>query len=137
MIFKIRPVPKGRPRASGRGKYITMYTPPKTKAFESELAQKAKQVFKEPSDSLLIANVGFYLKPAETISNKRKKALYGKYFDHKNTDLDNLQKSFFDALNKIAYKDDWQIVEVHAFKKYAEEDYIEIELTEASNDDIN
>jgi len=130
LLIDIRPVPKGRPKARRNGKYIVMYTPSKTRQFEEDFAEKCKGYFKAPTSSLIKIDITFYLKPAESFSTKKKQALYGKYFDLKNIDIDNLQKSAFDALNKIAYDDDSQIVDVHAVKKYAEQDYIEFEIIE-------
>jgi crossover junction endodeoxyribonuclease RusA len=33
-------------------------------------------------------------------------------------DLDNQQKVVMDALNKVAYEDDWQIAELHSERRY-------------------
>lgn len=35
------PIGKGRPRASGKGGFVRMYTPKKTRAWEEEFAEKA------------------------------------------------------------------------------------------------
>ena len=45
-------------------------------------------------------------------------------------DLDNIAKMILDSLNKIAYKDDNQIVRLVIEKFYSEEPRVEIEITE-------
>lgn len=49
----------------------------------------------------------------------------------KKPDVDNIIKIILDALNGIAYKDDCQVVEIYAAKKYTEEnERIELEFEE-------
>lgn len=43
-------------------------------------------------------------------------------------DIDNLCKTVLDALNKIFYKDDSQIVKLYASKRYAENPRVEIKI---------
>lgn len=51
------------------------------------------------------------------------------YRPQKRGDLDNTLKVLFDALNKVAYDDDSQIVEIHAFRKDDKENpRVELEL---------
>ena len=86
----IVPVPKGRPRMCRNGH---VYTPERTRTFESTVKLLVLRAMR-PMEGDLILTVDFYVKRI--------------------CDLDNLVKSFTDALNGIAYKDDRQIVEIHA-----------------------
>lgn len=56
------------------------------------------------------------------------------YRPRKAGDLDNLQKVALDALNGIAWKDDKQIVEIHAYRHDDKSNpRMEIEVTECRN----
>ena len=129
MNIPIKGEPKQRPRATHRGKHIILYTPKKTKDFETSIGQYYKvlggEFFK---DGLLCANIVFYFKPAKSLSEKKKLDLYGKPFAGSKGDIDNLLKSLFDGLNGVAYSDDIQICEVHARRVYSREDRIKLEL---------
>lgn len=46
----------------------------------------------------------------------------------KRPDLDNICKVVLDALNKVAYNDDSQIVELIATKRYGENDMVIVEI---------
>jgi Holliday junction resolvase RusA-like endonuclease len=48
----------------------------------------------------------------------------------KKPDFDNIGKIICDALNKIAYDDDSQIVEANIYKVYADIPRVEVTLTE-------
>jgi Holliday junction resolvase RusA-like endonuclease len=48
----------------------------------------------------------------------------------KKPDLDNIAKICLDALNKLAFDDDSQIVALRVEKHYSEEPRVEIEITE-------
>lgn len=45
-------------------------------------------------------------------------------------DLDNLQKSVFDACNKVLYEDDAQIVQLTVRKFYSDEPRVELRISE-------
>ena len=45
-------------------------------------------------------------------------------------DIDNICKCVLDGLNGIAYQDDKQVVELHAYKKYAEQPKVEVYITD-------
>lgn len=54
---------------------------------------------------------------------------------HPKSDLDNLEKSCWDACNGLCWFDDYQIVESHSTKRWAnpgEEGYIEIHIRTAA-----
>lgn len=51
-------------------------------------------------------------------------------FPTKKPDIDNIAKSILDALNKLAYRDDTQVVTLHMEKHYAENPRVEVEIEE-------
>jgi Holliday junction resolvase RusA-like endonuclease len=101
------PVPKGRPRF-GRGR---VYTPAKTKAYETVVALKAKEAMKgqHPVDCAVGVSVMAYM-PAP------KKGSPGMHVSK--PDLDNLVKAALDSVRGIVFADDSQIISLIAFKSY-------------------
>jgi len=114
-----QPVAKGRPRL---GKWGT-YTPQKTVEYENLIKISYIEKYKgEPVlEDQLKLDIYFYFQIPKSVSNKKRQAmLEGKIMHDKRPDIDNCIKIITDALNGIAYKDDNQIVEVHAMKLYDE-----------------
>ena len=111
------PVGKGRPRL---GRNHT-YTPPKTAKYEDyvRLSYNLQVSDKRPLEGNINANIVAYFKPAKSASKTEKMLMYyGKRRPTKKPDIDNITKIIFDALNKVAYTDDSQIVFLQASKKY-------------------
>jgi Holliday junction resolvase RusA-like endonuclease len=115
------PVAKGRPRFSTRGKFVSTYTPKKTKDYEDivqEAAQKAMGS-SEPLETPLKAFIYVTLPIPKSYSKKRAKdCLEGLERPCKKPDIDNYVKLLFDGMNGIVYKDDCQIVSLEAAKVY-------------------
>lgn len=91
----IEPKPKGRPRFARRGKFVQTYTPKETEAYESEVRKwmiKNYGLTTEPMDGAIKATYEFIL-PKPTSARK------SDYFSFKKPDVDNLVKSFQDALD--------------------------------------
>jgi Holliday junction resolvase RusA-like endonuclease len=106
------PVPQGRPRAFRRGGYIGMYDPKPSKDWKETIRWQA---LKQNPKIFLGA-----LKMKLTFLLPRPKSLPKKVVHHiKKPDCDNLIKAAKDALKGICYKDDSQIIEIYAIKKYA------------------
>lgn len=115
----IKSVPKGRPRL---GKNGCVYTPRKTERFETELFFLAKDAYDGPPlEGPISANIQIIFKKA-----KRSKHKYPAF--QRTGDIDNHLKSIFDAISGYLFRDDSQIVECVASKKYGERDTIKIRL---------
>ena len=110
------PVSKGRPRF-GRGK---TYTPAKTIAAETfiQLCATQKGVLKMMNGPLRLTITFSMGIPKSWSAKKKAEAELGNIRPTGKPDIDNLIKLVGDALNGIAYKDDSQIVEIQAVKKY-------------------
>jgi Holliday junction resolvase RusA-like endonuclease len=110
------PVSKGRPRF-GRGK---TYTPAKTIAAETfiQLCATQKGVPKMMNGPLRLTVTFSMGIPKSWSAKKKAEAELGNIRPTSKPDIDNLIKLVGDALNGIAYKDDSQIVEIQAVKKY-------------------
>ena len=83
-------------------------------------------------DGPVKARIEVYYKIPKSYTKKRVQAIRdGLEMPLKKPDIDNCIKVILDSLNGIAYKDDSQIVEVIAVKKWTEEqERIEFELEE-------
>ena len=78
-------------------------------------------------DKILKITIEFKFKTPKSYSKaRRNQALNGEILPRQ--DIDNLTKSVLDALNEVAYADDKTIKEIHAWKRYAEEDEIVIKI---------
>jgi len=107
------PVPKQRPRAArsrdGSGK-LYVFTPKKTVDYE-KIVQAAT-----------IAAMQKWRVENERHWNAQKRYAVSMWFfvpDRRVRDLDNLQKSILDALNKLVYDDDRQVDEIYAVRDYS------------------
>lgn len=116
------PVPKGRPRVRVMGKFAQIYTPPETRKAEDEFLKEAiKYKPGEPIEGPIAIDIKFYKAPP-------KKMPKGRTGWTTKPDLDNLVKLVIDALNKVFFKDDRQIVEITATKEYDDNPRTEFEI---------
>ena len=107
----IAPVPKGRPRMTRAGH---AYTPAKTR--EAEATIKEWLAFRlprgwEPYTCAITVELVCYMKKPKT--NKME-------YPIGRPDLDNLVKTITDASNGLVWRDDSQIVELHAHKDWTD-----------------
>ena len=112
----VEPRAKGRPKVSTFGGHAQIYTPKKTRVAEadikasirSEIAKSERFGAGEP----LVLWVTFYVVRPKSAPKRVK---------HPATrpDLDNYLKTLLDALDKFAFPDDAQVVNIHAKKAFA------------------
>lgn len=81
------------------------------------------------------ARIVAYYKVPKSYTKKRVQAIReGLEYPCKKPDSDNIAKIILDSLNKIAFDDDAQIVELTVLKRWTEEnERVEFELEEISN----
>lgn len=138
MVFNIEPQQQERPRATGRGRFIRVYDPPKTAKFKRKLKQLAvdKMQGKDKFDSAISVTIRFFRKVQKSISKKEHaRRTKGHVRPIIKPDLDNYIKSTLDALNGVIWTDDATIVELNTSKWYADDPRIEIEVKELKNDE--
>jgi Holliday junction resolvase RusA-like endonuclease len=124
--FSGEPVAKGRPRATVRGKtqrFATMYTDPKTRAFESAVKKLAAVVMRgrPPMAGPLSVSLRFRFEPPKSLSKRARAAMLAgevAYLGAK--DLDNLGKAVLDGMNAVVFADDKQIVRLWLVKEASE-----------------
>ena len=126
-VFNVKAVPKSRPRACGN----RFYTPKKTVDFENYIALLSSNEMcgSKPSANPIFVEVAFLFETPKSWSKKKKKAALDGYHVSK-PDIDNLEKSVFDALNGIVWIDDAQVFKVIKEKKYSQESSIQIKIYE-------
>ena len=115
----VRPFPKERPRLSGRR---IVYTPYKTRNFENRIAYEWKKRYKD----LILKNA---VKLDLLFCFKKAKSCKKDYHTQR-PDLDNLEKAILDGLNKTAFVDDCQVVEMKSQKVFSDTDKIVITIKE-------
>lgn len=132
MMIKINvpgePVPQGRPRFASRGKFVSTYDPPKSKAYKNDVAAAARDQYAgEPLSGPLICRVAIY-RPIQQTGSKRLKAdkAAGIVRPVIKGDVDNYFKAVTDPLTGIVWVDDAQIVEAHIAKFYSNDPHVEI-----------
>lgn len=112
----VEPHAKGRPKVSTFGGHAQVYTPKKTRmaeadikaAIRSEIAKAERFGAGEP----LVLWVTFYVVRPKSAPRRVKHPVT-------RPDLDNYLKTLLDALDKFAFPDDAQIVNIHAKKAFA------------------
>jgi Holliday junction resolvase RusA-like endonuclease len=127
------PIAKGRPKFRRIGKFVSTYTPKKTKDYETLVAEAATKCMDghEPLETPLRLNVTFNMPIPKSYSKKHKDAcLEGLDKPINKPDIDNLCKSLFDGMNGIVFKDDGQIVTLIVSKKYWTEGLITVTVSE-------
>ena len=128
------PQGKGRPKFARRGKYVSVRTPEKTKAYENAIQaaylQQCDNV-RFPEGCQLELRVTAYFKiPKSAGKKKREIMLLGEVRPTKKPDGDNILKAVADALNGVAYKDDACVVKMEIEKYYGEPERIDVVLQE-------
>lgn len=131
------PQGKGRPRFGGKtkdGRTITR-TPEKTVLYENLIAvEYRRQVggarFPD-GESLDLRVVAYFSIPASASKKKRGQMAAGELRPAKKPDMDNIVKVVADSLNKIAYRDDAQVVDCQIRKFYSHQPRIEVTILTA------
>jgi len=127
-----KPLGKQRIRVTRQG---ISYTPKETVNYENYI----KEMFIYSGGKMLEGAIGLTITaylyiPKSTSKVKREKMLAGIIPAAKRPDGSNILKAVEDSLNKIAYKDDSQIVELEVKKVFGNEPKLVIELKELAND---
>lgn len=122
-----RPVPKSRPRVVTKGKRKFAYTQKRVKEWEDIIKTEAKKHFERPFNWPVVVSLIFFM--------PRPKSRRLDYWVSTTPDLDNLEKSVLDGLNKVAYTDDRLVVAKSSSKRYVqnEEPGVQISVTAIKN----
>lgn len=135
--FTVPGQPKGKARARtvrrGGGKSFS-YTPEGTILYENLIKtcylQDAGHVLFNDGQPLEVSITAFYEVPKSYSKKKKQEMLDGQLYPTKKPDIDNIAKCVLDALNKLAYRDDTQVVRLHMEKHYDQVPRVEVEIRE-------
>lgn len=128
LVIPGAPVAKGRPRLSTRGGFARAYTPAKTQRYEDLIRLEAGRVMAGRmllEGPLRATVVAFTPIPASMSRKRRVEAESGRLKPITRPDVDNYIKTL-DALNGIVFRDDSQIVEIVASKRYSDRPRLEV-----------
>lgn len=123
------PVAKGRARSLVRAGHVAHYTPEKTARYENLVALAAQQAMGSlaPFIGPVSITVMAYMGIAGSWSKRKKTAaIDGTVFPTKRPDIDNVLKAIKDGLNGVVWKDDSQVVNVMAGKRYDQVPRVEV-----------
>lgn len=124
---------KGRPRFRKVGNFVSTYTPSETRDYEmsikeSFISQCGTEETYFNGEPLRMTLEIYQAVPKSVSKKKTQEMLEGKIYPTKKPDIDNILKSVCDSLNKVAYQDDTQIVEMSQIKRYAEKSYMKVKI---------
>ncbi len=126
------PQSKQRPRFARMGNFVRSYTPDETVKYETLVRLSYQQAGHGKLSGAIRAIIKAYFSIPKSVSKKR----HGLMAENKilpitaSKDADNICKIVLDSLNKIAFDDDRQVVEIHAYKLYTENPRVEVTLEE-------
>ena len=129
--FTVPGAPKGKARARtvrSKGGGTFSYTPEGTMLYENLIKccyrQESNNIIFNDGQPLKVTIMAYYPIVKSTSKKKKQQML---------EDLMFPTKSILDALNKLAYRDDTQVVTLHMEKHYAEDPRVEVEIEEIKN----
>lgn len=133
VVFTVpgEPQGKGRPRIGRVGTQARMFTPAKTVAYEGLVAlaaQEAMQGRELITGPVLLEMRMLHPVPASWSKKKSAAALEGDVMPTVKCDADNCLKAICDALNKVLWRDDTQVVNVSLAKRYDEAPRVEVRV---------
>jgi Holliday junction resolvase RusA-like endonuclease len=128
--FSVPGIPqgKGRARSGMRDGRMIHYTPEKTAKYQrlvSAQAQRAQTSIPANDPCSVMLDVVIPV-PASWPKYKRAEALLGHVRPTGKPDLDNIAKAILDGCNGYLWKDDAQVVELSAAKRYGEEPMVNV-----------
>ena len=120
---------KQRPRFNGK----FAYTPKETVNYENwvKACYLEKYRNEKPFEKALEVNIIAFFEIPKSVSKKKKEQmLNNEIYPTTKPDTDNIAKSILDSLNKIAYLDDKQVVDLRVRKQYAEVPSVSVWISE-------
>jgi len=134
------PEGKGRPRFRKTGKYVSTYTPDETVSYENliktEYRRQCRDFKFEDNDQLDVRITAYYGIPKSKSKKAQKMMEEHVLRPLKKPDADNVIKVVLDSLNKIAYHDDTQVVDLQIRRFYSRDPRLVVTIQEAKGPHI-
>lgn len=121
----LKPMASPRPRVTRRG--IT-YMPANYTKWKKDFAACIPYQLKTASERPCVLFCELVVGIPKSYTKKQREAVLGGLEVYPRLDCDNAVKSIQDAMNGIVFKDDNQVVELHAKKRYGEQDAVIVEV---------
>lgn len=113
---------KGKQRPRFNSRTGSTYTPKETISYENWVRFCYREQDGKHLTGSIRANITAYYKIPKSYTKKRMQAIReGREYPQKKPDSDNIAKIILDSLNKIAFDDDSQVIELTVLKRYTEE----------------
>ena len=138
--FVIPGEPKGKGRARSRiaqgkggAQFVAHYTPKDTVEYENLVRMAAHEAMHGDVPTSFPCHVtilAYCSVPSSWSNKKRSKALAGEVFPTGKPDLDNVEKSVLDGMNKIVFRDDSVVCSVTKAKHYSYAPRVEVTVRE-------
>lgn len=130
-VVEGKPVGKGRPRFKRMGNFVQTYTPTATADYEKLVRLIFQNAGGAITDKPVRVEITAFFAPPKSARKKDKiEMLANRILPEKKPDCDNIAKIVLDALNKIAYKDDSQVIELSVKKLYSEVANVSVHIEE-------
>ena len=114
---------------SGAKRFVQTYTPAKTRDSEADIKAAIRKRWEDEGAEEFAADVPLSVTATFTIT-KPPSVPKKRHWPVKKPDLDNYMKLLLDALNKFAFPDDGQVVQIACGKCYGETPMIEVWIEE-------
>lgn len=138
VILNIEPKPQSRPRFARRGKYTTTYEDKDMKKWRetcSGLIAEEFLLYPVDDKKAYKMDITFYINPPQYIAKlkKNRQALEAETLPvPKKPDTDNYVKALLDSWSGFVFKDDGQVSDINARKRYSLNPRIEVEIEEVT-----
>ena len=121
----------GNPRGKGRPRFTKnghVYTPDETKRYEDLVGLSYRNSAKgyKFTSPVRVTVKAFHKPPKGKSKRVTEDMLNGRILPTKRPDADNVAKIVLDGLNKVAWDDDTQVVEMMVTKRYSEEPMVAV-----------
>ena len=136
-VFAIRtakPLPKKRPKASTASGFVKFYNPQSKDEMDFKLNIKRKIGNAKPLEGPVFVDMLFLMRRPKihygTGKNEGTLKSSADVFHVKKPDEDNLLKFIKDAMNKLVYRDDSQVVGAFTWKEYSQDTGVIVKVYE-------
>lgn len=124
LVFSMAGAPRGqgRPRATARNGFATVYKDPKSRKYELSVAALAKAAMRglPPFEGPLSVSMRFRMPIPKSAPKRTREAMAaGEIAPTTKPDTTNLAKAIEDGMNTIVFRDDSQITRLFVTKVYA------------------
>lgn len=134
----------GEPQGKARARTVRLkngashtYTPDETVLYENLIRTEYRRqcgTVKFPDNAMLDMRIMAYYTIPASASKKRKRLMEdGDIRPTKKPDMDNIVKAVSDALNKVAFRDDSQVVDCQVRKFYSTQPRVEVTILAVNN----